>query len=90
MRAATSPGNFWKVLEFKDPPDPFYNLNNNKNIVFKAADKGSAVVVWDRGYIKEAEKQLRDIKHFIKQLNISKLKIQNVLGSICYLKYIND
>ena len=25
-----------------------------------------------------------------KLLNISKLKIQNLLGSICYLKYIND
>ena len=35
-----------------------YNLKNNKNIVIKSADKGSAVVVWDRDdYIKEAEKQ---------------------------------
>ena len=25
-----------------------------------------------------------------KLLNISKLKTQNLLGSICYLKYIND
>ena len=36
-----------------------YNLKNEKNIVIKSADKGSAVVVWDRDdYIKEAEKQL--------------------------------
>ena len=35
-----------------------YNLKNDKNIVIKGADKGSAVVVWDRqDYIKEAEKQ---------------------------------
>ena len=38
-----------------------YNLKNDKNIIIKSADKGSAVVVWDRkDYIKEAEKQLRD------------------------------
>ena len=38
-----------------------YNLKNDKNIVIKSADKGSAVVVWDRNdCIKEAEKQLGD------------------------------
>ena len=38
-----------------------YDLKNDKNIIIKSADKGSAVVVWDRGdYIKEAEKQLGD------------------------------
>ena len=38
-----------------------YNLKNDKNIVIKSADKGSAVVVWDRDdYIKEAEDQLGD------------------------------
>ena len=38
-----------------------YNLKNDKNIVIKSADKGSAVVVWVRDdYIKEAEKQLGD------------------------------
>ena len=36
-------------------------MKNDKNIVSKGADKGSAVVVWDREYyIMEAEKQLRD------------------------------
>ena len=38
-----------------------YNLKNDKNVVIKSADKGSAVVVWDRDdYIKEAEEQLGD------------------------------
>ena len=38
-----------------------YNLKNDKNVVIKSADKGSAVVVWDRDdYIKEAENQLAD------------------------------
>ena len=34
-------------------------MKNDKNIVTKSADKGSAVVAWDRDdYIKEAEDQL--------------------------------
>ena len=37
-----------------------YNLKNDKNVI-KSADKGSAVVVWDRyDYIKETENQLGD------------------------------
>ena len=33
-----------------------YDLKNDKNIVIKGADKGSAVMVWDRkDSIKEAE-----------------------------------
>ena len=38
-----------------------YDLKNDISIVTKGADKGSAVVVWDReDYIKKAEKQLGD------------------------------
>ena len=38
-----------------------YKLKNDTNIVLKGADKGSAVVVWDREhYIKEAQNQLGD------------------------------
>ena len=38
-----------------------YDLKNGKTIVIKGADKGWAVVVWDRDdYIQEAEKQLAD------------------------------
>ena len=36
-------------------------LKSDRNIVIKEADKGSAVVVWDRGdYISEANRQLED------------------------------
>ena len=36
-------------------------MKNDKNIIIKGTDKGSAVVVWDReDYIKKAEKQLQD------------------------------
>ena len=39
------------------------SLADDRNIVIKEADKGSAVVVWDRNdYVKEAEKQLKDTK----------------------------
>ena len=42
----------WKAL---------YDLKNDKSIVIKIADKGSAVVVWDgEDYIKQEEKQLED------------------------------
>ena len=37
--------------------EALYDLKNDKNIVIKGADKGPAVVVWDRvDYINEAEK----------------------------------
>ena len=40
-----------------------YDLQNDETIVMKSADKGSAVVVWDReDYIKEADKKLGDKK----------------------------
>ena len=45
----------------KEERSALYNLKNDKNVVIKSADKGSAVVVWDRDdYIKEAENQLGD------------------------------
>ena len=118
-----------KLMKIEIPKDKYnnftseerqalYDLKNNKNIVTKGVDKGSAVVVLDReDYIKEAEKQLGDSDAYEevpddpeplistihrtiekirkrgdlkKNLNISKLKIQNFLGSIYYLKCIND
>ena len=61
-----------KLMKIEIPKDKYnnltskerqalYDLKNDKNIVIKAADKGSALVFWDReDYIKEAEKQLGD------------------------------
>ena len=61
-----------KLLKIEVPKDKFnnltkgerdalYNLKNDQTIGIKGADKGSAVVVWDReDYIKEAENQLGD------------------------------
>ena len=45
----------------KGERDALYNLKNDKTIVIKGADKGLAVVIWDReDYTKEAENQLGD------------------------------
>ena len=61
-----------KLLDIDIPKDKFnnlseeerdalYSLKNDNTIVIKGADKGSAVVVWDReDYLKEAHKQLSD------------------------------
>ncbi|XP_013868522.1 uncharacterized protein LOC106520812, partial [Austrofundulus limnaeus] len=46
-------------------------LNDNKTIIIKPADKGGAVVVWDRNeYIREAQRQLNDPKNY-KKLSIN-------------------
>ena len=35
------------------------NLQRDRNVIIKSADKGSAVLIWDRNdHLKEAEKQL--------------------------------
>ena len=45
----------------KDERNAMYSLKDDKSIIIKGADKGSAVIVWDReDYIKEATKQLED------------------------------
>ena len=37
------------------------NLQKERNVINKPADKGTAVAVWDRNdFLKEAEKQLSD------------------------------
>ena len=45
------------------------SIEDDRSIVIEKADKGSAVVVWDRvDYIKEAQKQLKD-KNVYKKVN---------------------
>ena len=41
--------------------DTVYSLKNDNSIIIKEADKGSAVVAWDRDdYLRETKKQLND------------------------------
>ena len=43
------------------------SLQNDRSVVIKPADKGSALVVWDRtDYLKEAERKLSDGKTYDK------------------------
>ena len=43
----------------KEEGNALYNLRDDPTLTIKGADKGSAVVVWDReDYLKEASKQL--------------------------------
>ena len=45
----------------RDERGALFDFKDDKTIVIKGADKGSAVVVWDRDdYIQEAEKQVGD------------------------------
>ena len=52
----------------KGERDAVYSLKNANSIIIKEADKGSAVVVWDReDYLKEVKNQLND-KNVYKEL----------------------
>ena len=45
----------------KEEREALYSLKDDHSIIIKGADKGSVVVVWDRGnYLKEAYRQLDD------------------------------
>ena len=60
-----------------------HDLKNDKNIVKKGADKGSAVVVWDReDHIKETEKQLGDSDVYEEVLDDPELLISTIHRTI--------
>ena len=45
----------------KEECNALYNLRDDPTIITKGADKGPAVVVWDReDYLKEASRELED------------------------------
>ena len=83
-----------KLLKIEVPKDKFnnltkgerdalYNLKNDKTIVIKGADKGSAVVVWDReDYIKEAENQLGDTNIYEEVPNDAKPLMNIILNTL--------
>ena len=46
----------------KDERNAMYSLKDDKFIIIEGANKGVAVIVWDReDYLKEASKQLEDL-----------------------------
>ena len=55
------------------------NLQGDRNVIIKLADKGYAVVIWDRNdYLKEAEKQLSDRSIYLETKVIEKYLVDLV------------
>ena len=68
-----------------------YYLKNDKSIVIKSADKGSAVAVWDRkDYIKEAEKQLSDEEVYKKVSSDASPLLKTINGFIAKVRKRSD
>ena len=63
------------------------SLQKDKSVIIKPADKGSAVVVWDRnGYFKEAKRQLSDEKTYEEIRIAEKDQVELVKKvTICFL-----
>ena len=57
-------------------------LADDRTIVIKKADKGSCVVVWDHNnFVKEAEKQLNDIKDVYKDVCFNEKHLEELVGT---------
>ena len=49
------------------------NLQEDRSVIIKLADRGSAVVIWDRNdYLKEAKKQLSHTSTYLETKVIEK------------------
>ena len=60
-----------------------YNLRDDLTIIIKDAEKGSAVVVWDReDYLKEAYKQLEDKDVYEEVQNDSGILINTIMRAL--------
>ena len=91
-----------KLMKVEVPKDKFknltnserktlYDLKNDKSIMIKSADKGSAVVVWDReDYIKEAEKQLGDEEVYEEVSNDAAPLLKTINGVIAKIRKRGD
>ena len=91
-----------KLMKVEVPKDKFsnltnserkalYDLKNDKSIVIKSADKGSAVVAWDReDYIKEAEKQLGHEEVYEEVSNDAAPLLKTINGVIAKIRKRGD
>ena len=70
----------------KEERNALYTLRDDPTILIKGADKGSAVVVWDReDYLKEASKQLENKDVYEEVQNDPSILINTIM---CVLKKI--
>ena len=66
-------------------------LQNDRSAVIKPADKGSAVVVWDRtDYLKEVEEQMSNEKSFEKDQVDLVEKSNKLFSNLRWENAIND
>ena len=64
----------------KEERNALYNFRDDPTIIIKGADKGSAVVAWDRDdYLKEASKQLEDKDVYEKVQNDPSILINTIM-----------
>ena len=67
----------------KDERNAMYSLKDDKSIIINGADKGSAVIVWDReDYIKEATEPLEDKEVYMEVPNDSSALVSTIFKSL--------
>ena len=75
----------------KEERNALYNLRDDPTIIIKGADKGSAVVVWDRDdYLKEASKQLEDKDVHEEVLNDPSTLINTIMQALEKIRIRGD
>ena len=68
-----------------------YSLKDDKSIIIKGADKGAAVIVWDReDYLKEASKQLEDKEVYLEVPNDSSALVSTIFKSLKKIRKRGD
>lgn len=71
------------------------NLQKEKNIIFKPADKGNSIIIENKSdYLKEANRQLNHPLHYKKLENLISAKkhtdIENILSKLKETKYLTE
>ena len=67
----------------REERNALYNLRDDPTITIKGADKGSAVIVWDRDdYLKEAYKQLEDKDVYEEVPNDTSILINTIMHAL--------
>ena len=75
----------------REERNAFYNLRDDPTIIIKGAEKGSAVVVWDReDYLKAVYKQLEDNNVYEKVLNESSILINTIMRALEKIRMRGD
>ena len=75
----------------REERNALYNLRDDPTIIVKGANKGSAVVVWDReDYLKEVHKQLVDKDVYDHVPNDSSILINSIMRALEKIRILDD